>query len=210
MEIMKHTFFIYIASLFILNACQTKNNVNFDSLSREFYELNKEQDFDSLFNLSFVFDSNRTSVKYNIKDNKYDLYHLYVYINDTILFPLYKHNDSEKRKKQHFTYCNKNVIEYLKTKYNYADNNNLYQYYIKEVEYIYRQCAKIKIPKDIPLNNIAFNGYGNIIEFFVYNNNEQTLLCYYVKDYSQIKNQRLKQKLDTISKFDNNWFWEAR
>lgn len=182
------------------------------ALCSEFYELNKHNNFDNLFNLQILGIRDRS--RFNDSILKYEYTPVVIGItepltNANIVLPSYMRNADLKEKELFFARCDSSSIAYLKNKYKINSNDSIFEFYVKEVESIYSNYYQIKIPNSLPYTNIELNGRGNYIEFILYKNEEKKIKysCYYVKD-SSFSNNRLKEYFATLPKIDEHWYYD--
>lgn len=182
------------------------------TLCSEFYELNKYNDFNGLFNVQIL--GIREFSEYDAKTQKYNRLTRIIGLNDTMMgenitFPIFIKDADLEEKETMFNRCDSSCIEYLKNKYKVNSNESIFEFYIKEVESIYSDYYQIKIPNSLPYTNIELNGRGNYIEFILYKNEEKKIKysCYYVKD-SSFSNNRLKEYFSTLPKIDEHWYYD--
>ena len=85
----------------------------------------------------------------------------------------------------------------------------VFDFYVKEVNYIYSQYNKIKVPKVLHQTNVAIRGNGNYIEFILYKNEDKKIKysCYHVRD-TVFSNDNLKNYFKTLPQFDEHWYYK--
>lgn len=203
---------MFIACLLFVSCKPNEKKMNPLTLCSEFYELNKELDFNGLFNVQIL------GIRdYSIKSDstlKYQRVPVVIGINDSISkenlkLPVFSRNAELDEQKLFFARCDSSVITYLKNKYKIASNDTVFRYYIEEVESIYSNYSKIKVPEELPYTNIQLIGHNNYIEFVLYKDKEKKInyRCYFVKD-TIFSNEKLGGYFKELPKFDNNWSYD--
>ncbi len=86
---------------------------------------------------------------------------------------------------------------------------NVFDFYAKEINDIYRQYRNIKVPKALHKTNVSIEGRGNYIKFILHKAEEKKLeySCYYVRD-TIFSNDNLKNYFKTLPQFDEYWYYE--
>ncbi|MDR2841335.1 MAG: hypothetical protein LBV75_08805 [Paludibacter sp.] len=205
---------IYSSVVLFYLACNApKSEINPEQLCREFYELNKNTNFDSLCNFQIL--GIREYSEYDNKSNKIHRIPILIQIKDTIenvylVFPVFKKGANEEEKKIFFSRCKTDDVEYLIRKYKLSSRDSVFDSYVKEVETMYAQYDKIKVPDILHTTNIELHGSGNYIEFVLYKSEEEKIKysCYYVKN-TVFANDRLSDYFNKLPKFDEHWYYKV-
>jgi hypothetical protein len=168
--------------------------------------------FDGLYNLDIL--GIREYSEYDKKTNKIHRIPVVIGIQDTIdnvylLLPIFKNGAEKKEQQIFFSRCQTKDIEYLIRKYKLDSISSVFDAYVKEVESIYAQYDKIKVPDILHSTNIEVNGCGNYIEFVLYKREEEKIKysCYYVKD-TIFSNDRRKDYFSKLPQFDQHWYYD--
>ena len=210
MEIRVNSIICFVLMGIFLASCKpNEQKIDAFKLCSEFYELNKDMDFDGLFNVR-IFGS-RDSSKFNDSTLKYNRIPAFIGIYDSISkehinLPSFSRNADRKEKRLFFARCSYSCIVYLENKYKMY---SLFTRYEKEIEFIYSIYYKIKVPRVLPYTNIELIGEGNYIEFVLYKNEEKGIKysCYYVAD-TLFSNDIRKNYINSLPKFDDHWCYE--
>lgn len=198
-----------------LLTCNSNKKIEMDPelLCLDFYELNKNNTFEGLYNVQIL--GIREFSEYDEKTQKYIRLTRIIGINDTIsgksiILPVFIQGADIDEKRIMFNRCDSSSLKYLKNKYKIISNDSIFESYIKEVESIYLDYNQVKVPSILPYTNIQVNGLRNYIKFTLYRNEEMRIQyrCYYVKD-TLFSNDRLKAYFKTLPKFDEHWYYDV-
>lgn len=215
---LKYTNFIHVLIYgmlsFLFITCNSKKEIiDPKQVCFEFYELNKKSNFGDLYYMDIPII--RQYFEYDSKKNEYTIIPLYVGITDSIhnlyiKLPVFKKGADKTEQNRFFARCTVADIEYLLEKYN-SDTTTIIvsDFYVKEVNYIYSQYSKIKVPKILNQTNISIDGRGNYIEFILYKNEDKKTKysCYYVRD-TIFSNDNKRNYFKTLSQFDEHWYYK--
>ena len=178
----------------------------------EFYKLNKEITFGDLYYM--VIPGARQYSEYDSKKNEITIIPVYINIKDTINnthinLPVFKDGADKTEQERFFARCRVPDIEYLIRKYNLNSFATVSEFYVKEVNSIYSQYNRIKVPKILHQTRIPIEGNGNYIEFILYKNDDKKIKysCYYVRD-TIFSNDNLKNYFKTLPQFDEHWYYK--
>ncbi len=181
-------------------------------LCSDFYELNKDLNFNGLFNVQVL--GIREYSEYDNKTQKFNRIPVVVGINDSISgknikLPVFSKNADVEEQKKFFARCDSFSIVYLMSKYRIDSRNDVLRFYIKEVETIYSNYYQIKVPDELPYANIEVIGCNNYIEFLLYKEEEENIKyrCYYIKD-TIFSNERIRDYFNGLQKFNNHWYYD--
>ena len=197
-----------------LASCKSnEQKIDAFKLCSEFYELNKDMDFDGLFNVGILVIRERS--EFNDSTLKYIRIPSAIAIYDTISkeyinLPAFSWNADIKEKKLPFVRCDYSCIAYLDNKYKMQSDDIVFEYYVKEIESIYSKYLKIKVPEVLPYTNIKLDGSGDYITFVLYENEEKGIYysCYYATDTLFFYHR--KSYFKRLSKFDGHWWYQIR
>ena len=212
MRILNIKYFALIIGLFFISCESNEKKIDPLELCTEFYELNKESNFDDLYYMSIP--GARQYSEYDSENNKITIIPLYVNIKDTIAdtfinLPVFKNGADITEQRRFFARCDVTDIEYLIRKYDLDSFANISDFYEKEVESIYSQYSRIKVPKILNQTNVPIRGRGNDIEFILYKNDDKKIKysCYHVRD-TVFSNNNLKNHFKTLPQFDEHWYYK--
>jgi len=212
----KHFVFVLVLGMFsfLCASCDSEDEIiDPRQVCFEFYELNKNLNFENLYymNIPCV----RQYLEYDSKKNEYVVIPVFVCITDTvnddshILLPVFKDGADNTKQHRSFALCNVAAMEYLKRKYDLAPIANVFDFYAKEVNDIYRQYNNIKVPRALHKRNVFIEGRGNYIKFILHKDEEKKIeySCYYVRD-TIFSNDNLKNYFKTLPQFDEHWYYK--
>lgn len=205
-------YFVFIMCLLFVSCQSNERKLDPLKLCTEFYELNKDLNFDGLFNVQIL--GIRDHSVFNDSTLKYSYIPFYIGINDSvsknnIKLPVFSKNAELEEQKLFFARCDSSHTSYLKSKYKIDLNDDVFKFYIKEVESIYSNYSRIEVPDELPCTNIELLGRDNYIEFVLYENEEKRIRysCYFVKD-AIFSNDKRKDYFKKLPKFDEHWYYE--
>lgn len=216
MEIIKKTIvrlLILLCLLCISCSSGTKKFIDAAQLYQDFYEMNKENDFEGLYNLDIL--GIRDEIKFNPISNKYILKPSCIGIRDSfgnfeICLPFFSKDANKEEIRASYSRLKRADSIYLINKYKETDSAMLFNNYTNEVKTINSNYEKIKVPNSLPQANIKIRGHINYIVFYLYENKEEQLLyrCYYLKDTTVI-NKKNNIDFRKKSKIDSNWYHDV-
>ncbi len=190
-----------------------KREINPYYLCREFYELNKNNSFESLYNVR-IFDLREGILEKDSFNYRFNYFPEYINIYDSclkkwIVLSTYKPNSSINQKQIIYNKCVPETIESLMRRYNVNDEKDVFDMYVNYIDSIFEEYYRIKTPCIIYYNNIPTFGDKNFIEFVLYKNDKKRIKYkyYYLKD-TTFSNENLKKHFEKLPKFDNNWYYD--
>lgn len=205
-------YFAFIMCLFFVSCKSNDRKLDPLKLCSEFYELNKDLNFNGLFNMQIL--GIRDYAAYNDSTPKYERIPVVIEIHDSISkeyikLPVFSKNAELEEQKLFFARCDSAHTSYLKSKYKIDSNDDVFKFYIKEIESIYSNYSRIKVPDELAYTNIALLGSDNYIEFILYRNDEKRIRysCYFVKD-TIFSNDKKKDYFKKLPRFDEHWFYK--
>jgi len=208
-------YFIFIVGLFLVSCEPNRQKLDPVKLCYEFYELNKDANFEGLFNVQ-ILGIREHSELFDDSTLKYNRTPAVIIVNDSISkeyikLPSFSRNADVRERELRFARCDSSCITYLKNKYNIHSSDSIFEFYIQEIESIYLNHYQIRVPDILPYINIESNGNGNYIEFVLYKNEEKKInyRCYYIKDTISSSNDRMKDYFNSLPKFDEHWCYDV-
>lgn len=202
--------FIFVMGVLFVCCNSKKQKIDSLRLCYEFYELNNNLDLNRLLNVQIL--GIREYTDYNDSTLKYERIPVVIGINDSISklnikLPVFRRNAGLEEQKLFFGRCDSLSISYLKNKYKIISDDELFKCYVKEVNCIYFDYFKVKIPSELPCGNIEIVGDGDYVKFVLYENKEEqiNIKCYYVKESSCL-NEAEKKFFKGLIRLGNNWY----
>ncbi len=146
-------YFIIAISLFLVSCKSSELKLDPFELCSEFYELNKDVNFDGLINVQIL--GIREHSEFDKSSGKYNRIPVVIGVNDSISkenieFPSFSKDANLEEKKLFFARCDSSCIRYLKSKYKIISNDDIFRFYVKEIELIYSDYYQIKVPNELP------------------------------------------------------------
>lgn len=207
-------YLIFIISLFLVSCKPKEQKLDPLNVCSKFYELNKDLNFNELFNVHILGIREHSEYDNSVQKIKYNRIPVVIGIDDpiskkNIKLPVFSKNADLEEKKIFFARCDSSHIEYIKSKYKIISKDDIFKSYTREVESIYSSYYQIKVPDELPYKNIEVIGCNNYIEFILYKDEEKMInyRCYYVKN-TIFTNDRRSEYFNKLPKFDNHWYYD--
>ena len=209
---------LLISVLILFFSCKSKERIDPYQLCLDFYELNKSLEFENLFNIHIL--GIRETIEYvDTLPTRYDRIQPFFIRHDSVTqsainIPAFRKESDTDVEMFFFSRLLKEAKDYLNTKYNLTctdDSIHLFEAYRNEVKTIYDNYYKIRVPGELPYNNIEIKSTNHCIQFVLYKNDEkgEMISCYYKRD-NVAQDKNLCNHLNTLPCFDKNWYYEIK
>lgn len=191
----------------ILLSCSGDHTSN-DNLPFDFYKLNKDKNFDELFNVIISTRSMKATLNPKpLSASYYKISYFDSLINDYILFPIVKYPFNKSAITFSFERCDEKCKEFLRRKYNLNTNNEILSKYIELIGRIINEYHQIGVPEYYAYKAVfQVSGNPKLGSFIQFKLNEKTI-CFYLKNNPTIKHKYWKEMFSSIKKIDDNWYY---
>ncbi|GJM64191.1 hypothetical protein [Persicobacter diffluens] len=196
--------FIIYFSIIILTNCQTSKTIDCDTVSENFYFLNRNKKFNALYSIAVA--SYRTKAIYNEETKKIDLQVERIDILDSVenssyIIPIFKFSADSIEKRQAYSRLNKSsklFFERIK-----GDPFNSYVEYVNAFHIEYND---IEIPESVGYSNISIEGNLKNGRRIIFHLTERCKL-YYINEPDKL-NIYWRKKINKCKKLDTNWYYD--
>ncbi len=210
MEIKKVMILISMLSFIILISSCTQKQIDNDILCIKFYKLNKDKNFDVLFNVAIG--GRRVTSVYDESSNQYEYIFntidIYDYMSDIFfILPLYERDATLTEKDSIFKKVNKEARSYLSKKYKVNSKAELFDSFVKFVENVYIEYDNIETPEGFGFKNVIIEGNPRSGKFITFVLNDQCKV-YYLADNCSLT-EYWQKYFRKLNKLDDKWYYEV-
>lgn len=212
--IRKTSFLLYVVSTLFLYSCTSREkDILVADLYQNFYEMNRENKFEGLYNLEIL--GIRDRAEFDSENHKYVYVPSCIGIRDSFgnmqtCLPSFPEKANNEVIKKFYSRISASDSAYLRHKYRNLGTSSIFDDYVSEIRSIYHNYYRIKVPKVLPQANIKISGRLDYIVFYLYEDKSNGLLCrvYYLKDNYIISKDNLID-FDKKVKINKNWYHDS-
>ena len=203
---------LLIIIILILNYNCNQSKIDSTKLANEFYELNKDKNFDELFDVSIG--GGRINSVYIDSINQYELFFKTIALYDIksdgyITIPFFIDTTNETKDSIFKNLDNQTKI-FLFDKFGATSEMDLFNSYFKYLNKVIVQYNQIETPKWYSYKNVATMGNSRLGRFIIFSLNtpNKIVRCYYIKDFNSLS-KYWSNYFKEINKLENNkWYWD--
>lgn len=194
--------------IFILMFSCSQREVDSYQLCKEFYELNKQKDFDGLYDLAIGV--RRTSAEYDESSKQNHLIFNSIEMfdsesNNYITVPVFRRGASLVEQDSIFRDIKPEVKEFLVRKLDDVDSV-LFDSYVEYIGKVYEKYYAITTPAGSSYKNIPVESHPRTGKFITFTLNDRAKV-YYVTDSSTL-NEYWSKRFNTLMSLGPNWYCE--
>ena len=203
--------FIALLSVVVLLVNCVQKKMDASRLCMEFYQLNKNKNFDGLFDVAIAKDRVKSVYNDSLRQNEMFFNWIAVFDSDSgfyVRVPVFRRGADIINKKSVFRSLTPSVRRFLTAKLSVkSDTAALYDSYVNYIESTYAKYYGIAVPPENNNKNIGIEGNPMVGKFITFDLTK-TAKVYYLADKSS-PNEYWSTHFNKITKIDQNWYYEV-